>query len=226
VRCSGVVTYVTAELKKCVQTDSCDPYLQPLLLPILLLLLFLLLTQVDVIIDESYSFSTGVYVRLDDWLDNHKLRVYSIKAVNNRQVYTIGGMASQPLESGTVGLDWYERATARADEVRLGGMIDLLIFLLTQRISNTVLWTCSQSEAVGVDVGHEGANNYAKCYAYAQAAIASSARREVMCRCAAGAARLCASTQPCQCTQHHEQLEPQVAAEAQRRDTETAACSV
>ncbi|WIA08608.1 hypothetical protein OEZ85_008037 [Tetradesmus obliquus] len=75
------------------------------------------LNQVDVIIDESYTFATACYVRLGDFLAGHKLTGAAVKAVTNRQVYTIAGMASQTLESGTVGLDWYERGTARADEV-------------------------------------------------------------------------------------------------------------
>lgn len=78
----------------------------------------------DVIIDESYSFATGCFVRLDDFVSAHSLSSYTrtIPAIANKNVYTIAGTASQTIQegdyTGSVGLDWYERGTARADEVR------------------------------------------------------------------------------------------------------------
>jgi hypothetical protein len=78
--------------------------------------------QVDVIIDETYSFATGCYVRMTDFVNGHNIASASIRAVANKQVYTIAGQASTQIQvgsgQGSVGLDWYERGTSRADEVR------------------------------------------------------------------------------------------------------------
>lgn len=93
------------------------------------------LVQADIIIDETYTYATGNFEKLEDFLKAHGITsaaAAGIKAITNRQVYTLAGTTGKVIERsgpsvGTVGLDWFERGTTRCDEVRPKGAFKTLL---------------------------------------------------------------------------------------------------
>jgi len=115
-----------------------------------------LLSQADIIIDETYEFSNGNFIRMESFLAAHQINstvAAGIKAITNRQVYSLAGTTGQPITRagspniGTVGLDWFERGTTRSDEVRWGwprsGRVRALLMLHGQQLCSTCC--CSDS---------------------------------------------------------------------------------
>lgn len=70
--------------------------------------------------------ATGGYIRLSQFMSAHQLlQSLQIPAINTQQVYSLAGATSQTITAqdsayrGSVGMDWFERGTARCDEVGL-----------------------------------------------------------------------------------------------------------
>jgi hypothetical protein len=109
-----------------------------------------LLSQADIIIDETYEFSNGNFIRMESFLAAHQITsaaAAGIKAITNRRVYSLGGTTGQPITRagspniGTVGLDWFERGTTRCDEVRVAkeGSRALLMFARPAAVQHLLL---------------------------------------------------------------------------------------
>jgi hypothetical protein len=102
------------------------------------------LAQADIIIDETYEFSNGNFIRMESFLAAHQITsaaAAGIKAITNRRVYSLGGTTGQPITRagspniGTVGLDWFERGTTRCDEA-----IRDFIKVITPSTPNVATW--------------------------------------------------------------------------------------
>ena len=83
------------------------------------------LLQADIIITEDYEMATAGFVRMKQFTDAHGLPLSNsgVPAVNKGEVYSIAGVVGQTITApdsdnrGSVGTDWFERATSRCEEV-------------------------------------------------------------------------------------------------------------